>query len=60
MVQAILASTLHNASKSFGTCKEATRVSTGFQSLDEALHGGIKEGCITAISGERGTGKTLV
>lgn len=60
MVQAMLASTLYKALKCSRSHEKTPRVSTGFQPLDEALHGGIKAGAITAISGERGTGKTLV
>jgi RecA/RadA recombinase len=60
MVRAILASALLRAAKEQASPREPSRLSTGFEPIDEALGGGILTGQITSISGEHGTGKTLV
>lgn len=60
MVQPILASILLQAVKARGSEHAWFRIATESENIDEALRGGIQTGCVTAVSGERGTGKTLV
>jgi predicted ATP-dependent serine protease len=61
MTQPIIASTLLQACPPLSERDISTkRIGSGFESLDEVLQGGVLSGHITAISGEHGTGKTLV
>ena len=60
MVQPVLASSLLLAGRAALSEKHTKRVLTGFADIDEILRGGIALGSVTAISGEHGTGKTLV
>jgi KaiC domain protein len=43
-----------------GAEKEVTRVSTGIPELDKALEGGVPKGSWVAITGEPGTGKSVI
>jgi len=46
--------------REFATEREITRVSTGVPELDKALEGGIPKGSWVAITGEPGTGKSIL
>ena len=60
MIRPILASTLFEVQEK-GKFQEADRTTgSGFQDIDDTLRGGFRAGCVSCISGERGTGKTLV
>jgi RecA/RadA recombinase len=58
MMQPILAAALLQAPTNGNEMTACTP--SGFEGIDEALQGGLSSGCVTSVSGEHGTGKTLV
>jgi predicted ATP-dependent serine protease len=56
----LLASTLYAILDEARTSNKRKRVGTACSPIDDALRGGIDNGRVTCISGEKGSGKTTV